>query len=269
MTTWDEVWAEHQRNIGFREGPGNRNPWTSEMGAGNAAYCIAAATIIPHHHGVQWWADAQFGVKGYAYCPYGRVGAERHGVWQFDHASTGQPCDLLPGDILLFDWNNDGVADHAETVVAVYADWTYDTIGYNTGSPEGCYFPVRRNRKYLLGRIRMHGTFYTAAPIPVPVPGPGGNVQTNFAVPGFTILGNVASVWFPPTGGMYLLTDQGFVYAFGGAVYKGGPGADEAATHWKAGHRIGKSIGPPTDKDGNPVPGFYTVRDTANEVYTY
>ncbi|HET7329149.1 MAG TPA: hypothetical protein VFJ14_17900 [Nocardioidaceae bacterium] len=161
MTTWPPVEAEHRSNVGFRT-TGDRNPWTQELGIGNTAYCIAAATVVAHHHGVQWWPDAQFGAKGYAYCPYGRAGAARHGVWEDDHASQGRPARLQPGDIVLYDWGGDGVADHAETVKAIYADGTFDTYGYNTGNPNGCWI-VRRDRRYLMGRIRMTDAFYGAA----------------------------------------------------------------------------------------------------------
>jgi hypothetical protein len=171
--TWADVWPEHHANIGFVEGPGNKNPWTEELNIGDAAYCAAAATTIPHHHGVTWPADAQMPGRGIAYSPYVRQCAERHGYWQYDHASKGQPCDLQPGDIITLDWGGDGVDDHTETVIAVYGDGTYDTIGYNTGHPEGCHAPIRRDRKYLVGRWRMNGSMYGAvAPTPQPVPQP-------------------------------------------------------------------------------------------------
>lgn len=169
LVAWPPVLTEHRSNDGFVEGANNQNPWGPEQGVFNAAYCASAASIVAYHHGVRWWSDAQFGEKGYAYSPYFVNGGRTHGCFMEDHSSSGAPCDLLPGDIVFFSWGNNGVADHTETVIAVYADGTFDTVGYNTGHPEGCHVPIRRDRKYLLGRLRMVGIFYgTDVPVPPP-----------------------------------------------------------------------------------------------------
>lgn len=169
MTTWTEVQPEHEENCTnyqgsggpFVEGSNNLNPWSEEIGAGDAAYCISAACIVPYHHGVRWPQDSQFGELGWAYCPYARTGFTNLGIW-----SEGRGVDLQPGDIVLYDWNGDGVADHAETVKAVYDDETFDTYGYNCGTPEGAHI-VRRNTRYLMGRARLDGTIYqTDQPTP-------------------------------------------------------------------------------------------------------
>lgn len=178
MTSWDAVRAEHLKNVGFREGPGDRNPWTEEMGAGDAAYCVAAATIVAHHSGVQWGADAQFGDKGFAYCPYLWNWAAKHGYARPDHTSQGRPAAAKPGDIYLWDWDFDGVADHAETAITADAGGdglVHGALGYNTGSPEGCYSGIVRPRKYLLGVVDMAWA-YAGAPAPMPPPQPPAQV---------------------------------------------------------------------------------------------
>lgn len=170
MTLWTEVLPEHRANVGFIEGANNQNPWGPEQGVFNASYCESAASMVPYHHGVRYWLEAQFGEKGWAYTPFAVNDAIHHGCFQYDHASSGRPCDLLPGDKVYFSWNGDTLADHVETVIAVYADGTFDTIGYNTGHPEGCHI-IRRDRYYLLGRFRMQGVFYGEAPkVPIPMP---------------------------------------------------------------------------------------------------
>jgi hypothetical protein len=131
MTTWGQVWARHKRNIGFVEGPHNKNPWTEELGIGNVAYCSAAASVVPHNSGVQWPHWVQHPPKGEAYSP----DWQKFPSWKYDHASQGRPCDLLPGDIVTYDWKDDGTADHTETVVDVHADLTFVTVGYTPAYP--------------------------------------------------------------------------------------------------------------------------------------
>lgn len=182
---WPDIKAEHMHNDGFVEGPGNRNPWSEELGAGDAAYCVSEATDVPNHHGVDWGGDSQTPHKGFAYCPYLVTWAVKHGVWEADHTSSGRPVHVTEGDILLWDWNFDGVADHAETAMQddSGADgYVHGIFGANTGSPEGCHSNITRPRKYLLGVVHMSLWAYKAGvPTPPPVtpqpvpPKPGGN----------------------------------------------------------------------------------------------
>jgi hypothetical protein len=172
VTDWGTVAPDEAAWNGWVEGPGNHNPWTEELHIGDAAYCAAFATRMPAHHGVDWGPDAQMPHAGIAYSPLFESWGGRRGAWRYDHASRGDPADLQPGDIVTFDWNNDGVADHTETVWQVYADGTFDDIGANTGHPEGVHVPVRRNRSYLLGRCRSNGVIYGVAPGPAPPPAP-------------------------------------------------------------------------------------------------
>jgi hypothetical protein len=62
---------------------------------------------------------------GFAYCPdavdYGRA-----------HAATCNSWQAEPGDIVLFDWNGDGTADHTELATG-YRGGTLFTIGGNSG----------------------------------------------------------------------------------------------------------------------------------------
>lgn len=165
MTAWADVLDEHRVNVGFVEGPNNANPWSAELGIPHVAYCAAAATRVAAHHGVDWGPDAQFPHKGIAYSPYVKTWGEARGLWRDDHPAAG--VDLQPGDIVLYSWNHDTVADHTESVVMVYLDGTFDTVGYNTGSPEGCH-SVHRDHKYLLGRVRAVGTIYQLPAPPAP-----------------------------------------------------------------------------------------------------
>jgi peptidoglycan hydrolase-like protein with peptidoglycan-binding domain len=162
-TTVQEVLDEMQSAVGFVEQPGNRNPWGEEQFGGDAAYCCSFACMIPYHHGYRWWPESQFGEKGDAYCPFRMNHAQDHGEYQADRASEGRPADVQPGDQLLYDWNNNGAADHIETCMRANVDDTTTNIGANTGSPEGVYL-LTRTRKYLLGRIRPSQYSRTAPP---------------------------------------------------------------------------------------------------------
>lgn len=159
------VAAEHDRNMGFVEGPGNQNPWTREMGIGDTSYCDAGASLVPHHNGVTWWPWCQFGEQGSAYCPYHITAALRAGHWR-----AGARCVLEPMALVFYSWNGDDIADHVETVKAVYdspSTGTFDTWAYNAGTPQGAHV-IHRDRKYVLGCIPMRGVFYGAAAIPQP-----------------------------------------------------------------------------------------------------
>lgn len=176
-----DVLPRHRANVGFVEGPSNANPWGPRQGIPNAAYCFSAQSVVNYDAGVRWWPESQCRELGFAYCPSGVNVGQARGVVRFDHASSGDPADLVPGDLVFFSWNGSSVADHVEVVIQVYADGTFDTIGYNTGSPNGCHV-VRRDRRYLLCRLRMAAAFYDgAAPssppsvtAPVPPPAPSG-----------------------------------------------------------------------------------------------
>jgi peptidoglycan hydrolase-like protein with peptidoglycan-binding domain len=86
---------------------------------------------------------------------------------RFDHASQGNPADVRAGDLLFYDWNGDGIADHVETAVDdCPSGGRTHNIGYNTGTPEGCH-ELWRDRTYLLCRLRPG---YPSAPPPVPQP---------------------------------------------------------------------------------------------------
>lgn len=176
---WPAVKAEHLSNVGFVEGPGNANPWTDEVFGYHApaAYCISAATVVPFHHGVEWPEDAQNSPRGFAYCPYAVTWAQRHGYWEPDAGSRGQFAMAHEGDLYLWDWNFDGVADHCETAMADddgTDGWRRNILGYNCKKPrtniEGCWNDIIRPNKYLLGVIHMCEFAYSGAAVNPGIP---------------------------------------------------------------------------------------------------
>lgn len=160
---------ENRANVGFNEGPGDNNPWTQELGIGNAAYCMAGATTVPFHNGFRWWDDDQFGQHGSAYCPHKMNVAIRHGEYMADRTSRGTPCDVQPLDLLLYDWNGSGEPDHVEVAIeARDGGGRTHNIGYNTSSGVRDLY---RDARYLLGRIRptSNGGWDWGASLPPPV----------------------------------------------------------------------------------------------------
>jgi hypothetical protein len=169
VTSAAAVIAKHRENVGFREGANNENPWGRIQGIPNAAYCDSGASVVPFQQGYSWWEESQFKEKGSAYCPFHIAVGVKHGAVAFDHASAGQPADVKAGDLLFYDWNNDGVADHVETAVEdCPSGGRTHNIGYNTGSPEGCW-ELWRDRRFLLCRLRPN---YIGNPTPTPTPTP-------------------------------------------------------------------------------------------------
>jgi hypothetical protein len=162
---WAEVKAEHMRNVGFVDNHG-KNPWSEELGIGDVAYCIAAASRVPAHNGIVWPDDVQFPHKGIAYVPFAITWAVSHGIWEADSASTGRPAAIHEGDLVAWDWNGDGVADHCETsTIEQLSGQVNSLVGYNTGTPNGCHFPISRPRSFLLGVIHMCRWAYAGVPV--------------------------------------------------------------------------------------------------------
>lgn len=205
MTDLNVVMQEHRSNIGFREGPSNSNPWGPEQGVKNAAYCDSASSMVPYHHGLRWWDHCQFKEKGCAYTVYHVNAGTREGKYIPDHASQGKPTPLAIGDLVFFDWNGNGGVDHVETVAELPQGPTgnqYITIGYNTGSPGGCYRRIR-DRKYLHGAIKMEWAYAISEPVPQPPqppqPPPPPPHQHSLPLTQFKYVGGRyrAQVWHP------------------------------------------------------------------------
>lgn len=120
-----KAFKEALTHVGLKESPAgsNRNPFGKWYGMDGVAwcaefvsYCYAAAGSKQVAKGRRW-----------AYTPY-MVYAARSGTYGM--AVTRQPKQ---GDIVLYDWNNDGTADHVE----LFDKWiqegsTFASVGGNT-----------------------------------------------------------------------------------------------------------------------------------------
>jgi hypothetical protein len=135
--------------IGFHEGANNDNPYGRWYGIPNAPYCAMGVS----------WCFAQVGLshliaaqtpKGFSYNP-----AALH--WFQMQGMVVNKMSGEPGDLVFFDWNGDGVADHVELLEAA-SPGGLTTIGFNTGSPndptkEGCW-RVHRNYLFIIAIVR-------------------------------------------------------------------------------------------------------------------
>ena len=79
-----------------------------------------------------------------AYCPYIHSWGQRSG--QLVDKTKGEY-----GDIVLFDWNGDGIADHVGFILSRNGNGTYETVEGNTASynySNGYYQTKLRERKW-------------------------------------------------------------------------------------------------------------------------
>lgn len=119
-------WAS--KLIGFHEGPNNSNPFSVWQGIdNNNPWCASfACEAVVEAGGYRFPANSTFGVKGEAYVPTLAERAKQEGLWR-DRSYHGRA-----GDLVMYDWQGDGVLDHVE-IVLTDDGTTLHTIGGNTG----------------------------------------------------------------------------------------------------------------------------------------
>jgi len=90
------------------------------FGRGSEAYCADFVS----------WASRQAGGRmNESYCPTIVNKLKANGTWKGN-------ANPQPGDLVLFDWNGDGVADHVGLVERVNSDGSLSTIEGNTSNPQ-------------------------------------------------------------------------------------------------------------------------------------
>lgn len=104
------------------------NPFSTDLGRPVEAWCGDFVTDVFKKTGIPL-PSMQPGCRtGFAYCPDAWD-------WAGAHAARKHSWEALPGDIALFDWNGNGVADHTEMVIG-WNNGTLVTVGGNSG-PDG------------------------------------------------------------------------------------------------------------------------------------
>jgi len=135
--------------IGFYEGPNNENPYGIWYNVPNAPYCAIGISWCFGQLGLSHLIAAQT-PKGFHYNPTALHWFQMQGL-------IVNKMQMQPGDLVMFDWNGDGVADHVELCEAA-SPGGFTTIGFNTGNPndptrEGCW-RVHRNYLFVIAVIR-------------------------------------------------------------------------------------------------------------------
>lgn len=110
--------------VGIHEATNNNDgdilKYPGAFGRGSESWCADFVS----------WVNTQAGNKlNYAYCPYLLNHLRSEGLWK-------GKSDPQPGDIIIFDENHDGVADHTGFVESVNADGSVNTIEGNTVNQE-------------------------------------------------------------------------------------------------------------------------------------
>lgn len=171
MTTAKDVIAEAMTwvNKKYKEGANNDSLFGRWYGANHQAWCAMFVSYVFFQAGGINLVSAQT-KKGFAYCPAGVAWFQKLKQW---HSAR----DAQPGDVVFFDWNHNGGAEHVGIVVkndpkkqVVY------TIEGNTSSGaagsqsngDGVY---RRTRPYsfVLGVGRPAYPAPVKAPVAAPV----------------------------------------------------------------------------------------------------
>lgn len=149
MATALDVLNVARTQIGFHEGANNENPYGDWYGVPNAPYCAMGLS----------WCFAQVGLsnliaaqtpKGFSYNPTALHWFQMQGL-------VVNKMSMTTGDLVFYDWNGDGVADHVELCEAA-SPGGFTTIAFNTGNPndptqEGCW-RVHRNWLFVIAVVR-------------------------------------------------------------------------------------------------------------------
>lgn len=129
--------------LGYREGSNNDNKFGRWYGANHASWCDMFVS----------WCGAQAGeaaaVGHQSYCPSHVTWFKNKGAW------NGKSFwGVHRGDVVFWDWNGNGLADHVEIIEGFTSGGNVVTIGGNTGSASNGVYRQTRSLTYMLGAGR-------------------------------------------------------------------------------------------------------------------
>ena len=169
MSDAEKIIALAQKQIGIsEEPPGSNNVKYNTIYYGNHVSGDAYAWCVTFI----WWLfdqlmlSAEFcGGEKTAYCPYVVNWARNHNAWV-----TG---NYRKGDLVLFDWNGDGTADHIGLVVDVVGS-ALTTIEGNCGDKVS---KMSRNEVSVMGAYRP--AYGESKPVETPTAPQTGNIDSD------------------------------------------------------------------------------------------
>lgn len=143
-----------------------------------SAYALALAGRSRDHLPVPWTASTVMDDCA-AFCSHVLWGGKPGPILWVDNFKTAGDGsyragsdDLAPWDVLLFDWEFNGVGNHVEFMVADLGNGYVRTYGANGSDTRAAKFRLRPKR-YIMGRFRPRwGVIAVAAPAVVPAPAP-------------------------------------------------------------------------------------------------
>jgi hypothetical protein len=129
--------------LGYREGYNNATRFGKEFGLDHASWCDMFV----------WWCgkqgDEEKAVGKFSYCP-------SHVAW-FKSKDAWNPKSFWGvhrGDVVFWDWEHNGVANHVEIIEGFTSGGNVVTIGGNTGSASNGVYRQTRSLAYMLGTGR-------------------------------------------------------------------------------------------------------------------
>lgn len=122
MATSSQVLQIAAREIGYTESPAgsNSNKFGRWYGMDYQPWCAIFVSYCFYNAGLPLPITTE---KGFSYCPYGVQWFKDNGTWY----STPEV-----GDVVFYDWENDGVSDHVGIVETVNTDGSIIAIEGNT-----------------------------------------------------------------------------------------------------------------------------------------
>ncbi|WP_280695857.1 MULTISPECIES: CHAP domain-containing protein [unclassified Kitasatospora] len=163
MLTEARKWVD----AAYKEGPNNETPFGRWYGDDNEPWCDQFVSYVGDASGN---GDA---VGRFEYCP-------SHVEWFKNQGRFGS--DPIPGALVFYSWNGDGVADHVGIVVGI-SDSEITTYEGNTssgqagsqGNGDGAYERTRPRNWQILGYGYPNYPADAVSPAPAPpVPAPSG-----------------------------------------------------------------------------------------------
>jgi len=157
--------AEAAKHVGYVEGKGKNNIFGKWYGANGGAWCAQFVSYCMFHSDNGPLIKGAQTAKGYAWCDNGVKHFKKNKAW----FAVGK---AQPGDIIFFDWNHDGGANHTGIVVKLDAkNKRVQTIEGNTSSKDhsngGTVAKQWRNFSVVLGVGRP--AYPVEAPVTPPV----------------------------------------------------------------------------------------------------